>query len=87
MALLVVQRPAEAGPLVLPAGSGETLVVEDTEVLWLRDPRPGMVRGLIWERGGVVWWLQVLEAPAGGWPLEEARGVVAALLAAQGAAP
>lgn len=82
LVIRLVQVPAR-GPLDLPDGQDRTITVGDTAVRWLRDPRPGAVSGLLWERRGVVFELLVLAAPAGGLPLEDARQIAAALMTAQ----
>jgi hypothetical protein len=82
LALLLVQVPAR-GPLYRPEDREHVTIVGDTEVVWLHDPCPGTVSGLLWIRRGVFFDLLVLTAPPGGVSLNEARQIVAALIEAQ----
>ena len=66
LAILLTQEPAEGTRQRVAGGSPETVVVGDTEVLWLRWPRTDAVAQLRWERRGVLFQVIVLEAPTGG---------------------
>jgi len=86
--ILVVQGPADQG-LALGWRDVELVYVGDTEVLWLKDPRPGNVAGMVWERHGILFELLVLNAPQGnegGLPLEETLLIVRHIIAAHDAA-
>lgn len=82
LALLLVQVPAR-GPLYRPEDRERVTIVGDTEVLWLRDPRPDAVSGLLWIWRGIVFDVRVLVAPPGGFLSEDARRIVMALIEAQ----
>lgn len=89
VALLVTQLPAEEGFLTLEREGTEITVIDGTDVLILKDPRPDTVAALFWERDGVVFNVMVIEAPTGkygGWKREDALRVVEALIEAQDAA-
>ncbi len=63
--------------------NAETVVVGDSEVLWLKAPQPEAVARLSWERGGVFFQLWVLRPPPGGLSFAEARPIVEALIVSQ----
>lgn len=90
LAILVLQAPARPGMVTIDAPSTETLLVQDTTVLFVMDPRPDAVADLHWERNGVFFDVMVIVAPTGaygGLRMEDALGIVEALIAAQDAAP
>ena len=84
--ILVTQEPARGASTTIVAGKAETVVVGDSEVLWLKAPQPEAVAQLTWERRGVLFQLWVLQAPPRGLPFADASLVVEALTAAQEAA-
>jgi hypothetical protein len=81
--ILVNQEPAHEAMQTIAGDNAETVVVGDSEVLWLKAPQPGAVAQLSWERGGVFFQLWVLQPPAGGLSFVEARLIVEALIASQ----
>lgn len=78
--VVIVQEPAATTSFWASAPNARTVWIDGAEVLWLQDPRPGTVSMLAWERGGVLFTLTPVIAPAGGFLFEDARQVVAALL-------
>lgn len=82
LTILLAQTPAR-GPLYRPDDREHVTIVGDTEVLWLRDPRPNAVSGLLWIRRGIVFDARVLVTPPGEFLFEDARQIVMALIQAQ----
>lgn len=86
VALLVTQLPAKDGLVTLERDGTEVATVRDTDVLIVRDPRPGAVAAFTWERDGVFFDVLVIEAPTGGYggfKRADALQVVEALMEAQ----
>ena len=83
VAVLVTQEPARGAVQTIAGDYAETVVVGDSEVLWLKAPQPEAVARLSWERGGVFYQLWILRPPAGGLSFAEARLIVEALIASQ----
>lgn len=89
LAILLAESPTDAvGPPVVPEGvAGQvTVVIRDTTVLVLNDPRPPAVAGLLWNRRGLRFELLVTEAPPAGLARLDAVRIVETLVAAQDAA-
>lgn len=81
--LLAETTAREAVVSFQPSGGDRILLIRETEVYVLPDPRAGMVAGLLWERKGVFF--ELLAIGRGGLEQTDAVQIVEALMAEQDA--
>jgi hypothetical protein len=78
------QEPVNAGYATVDSNSpGDIVILHDTSVLLVGDPRLGIVSAMFWERNGVGFGLLVVDEPSGGLLRQDALAIVDAIMGEQ----